>query len=74
MFIYMRNFPKIRHWAIMIVWWLGAQYNMATQYLDWEWTWILFISMLQAFVIYGTVHLLTFLWRKVGSYMPSASS
>ena len=66
----MENYPKKRHWAIIVLWWLGAQINSATAGLNTGWFMVLFISIFQALLIYGIVYLLTFLWRKAASYMP----
>jgi len=66
----MDNYPKKRHWAIIALWWLGAQYNSAVAGLNTGWFMVLFISILQALMIYGIVYLLTFGWRKVASRMP----
>jgi len=65
----MENYPKKRHWAIIVLWWLGVQINMATAGLNTGWFMVLFISIFQALLIYGIVYLLTFFWRKAASYL-----
>jgi len=72
--MFVRNFPKKRHWAIMLLWWLGAQYQSAMTGLGTSWFMVLFISIFQALMIYGIVYLITFFWRKAVSYMPFTST